>query len=246
MPAERQSPEDVVVSDAGAWAAGSVISGKFEVLRVLGQGAMGVVVAARHLELDEIVAIKFIHPEMHSVPDIVSRFAREAKACARLGSEHIAKVMDVGVAPAIGPYIVMEYLEGQDLGSLLLRKRGALPVHRACEYVMQVCEALALAHAAGIIHRDVKPENLFLTRRGNLDIIKVLDFGISKAPLGGARVRRRAARHRDRVLDGDAAVHVARADPRHARGRSPLGHLVAGRGAVRASDRTDRVRGRDA
>jgi serine/threonine-protein kinase len=173
--------------DAGgveACAVGSVISGKYEVVRVLGQGAMGVVVAARHIELDEIVAIKFIHPDMHSVPDIVSRFAREAKACARLGSEHIAKVLDVGVAPAIGPYIVMEYLEGHDLGSVL-RKRGTLPVHRACEYVMQVCEALALAHAAGIIHRDVKPDNLFLTRRGNLDIVKVLDFGISKAPLAG-------------------------------------------------------------
>ena len=103
MPAERQSLQDVVVSDAGAWATGSVISGKFEVLRVLGQGAMGVVVAARHLELDETVAIKFIRPEAHSVPDIVSRFAREAKACARLGSEHIAKVIDVGVAPGIGP-----------------------------------------------------------------------------------------------------------------------------------------------
>src|SRR6188768_640237 len=170
-----------------ACAAGSVISGKYEVVRVLGQGAMGIVVAARHIELDEIVAIKFIQPVMHSVPDIVSRFAREAKACARLGSEHIAKVLDVGVAPAIGPYIVMEYLDGQDLGTVL-RARGALTVRRACEYVMQACEALALAHAAGIIHRDVKPDNLFLTRRGNLDIIKVLDFGISKAPLTAGRV----------------------------------------------------------
>ncbi len=171
--------------NAGAWTVGSVISDKFEVVRVLGQGAMGVVVAARHIELDETVAIKFIHPELHDVPDIVSRFAREAKACARLGSEHIAKVMDVGVAPAIGPYIVMEYLDGHDLGSVLRKRGGGLPVHRACEYVMQVCEALALAHAAGIIHRDVKPDNLFLTRRGNLDIIKVLDFGISKTPLAG-------------------------------------------------------------
>ena len=165
-------------------AVGSVISGKYEVVRVLGQGAMGVVVAARHIELDEIVAIKFIHPDMHSVPDIVSRFAREAKACARLGSEHIAKVMDVGVTPEIGPYIVMEYLEGQDLGSLL-RERGAQSIRRVCEYVMQACEALALAHAAGIIHRDIKPDNLFLARRGNMDIVKVLDFGISKAPLAG-------------------------------------------------------------
>ena len=165
-------------------AVGSVISSKYEVVRVLGQGAMGVVVAARHIELDEIVAIKFIHPDMHSVPDIVSRFAREAKACARLGSEHIAKVMDVGVTPEIGPYIVMEYLEGQDLGSLL-RERGAQSIRRVCEYVMQACEALALAHAAGIIHRDIKPDNLFLARRGNMDIVKVLDFGISKAPLAG-------------------------------------------------------------
>jgi serine/threonine-protein kinase len=182
MPAERQRQVRPVAPLACA--VGSVISGKYEVVRVLGQGAMGVVVAARHLELDEIVAIKFIHPDMHSVPDIVSRFAREAKACARIGSEHIAKVMDVGVAPEIGPYIVMEYLEGQDLGSLL-RARGALSIRRACEYVMQACEALALAHAAGIIHRDVKPDNLFLIRRGNLDTIKVLDFGISKAPIAG-------------------------------------------------------------
>jgi eukaryotic-like serine/threonine-protein kinase len=181
MPAERQLQ---VRSALAECTVGSVISGRYEVVRVLGQGAMGVVVAARHIELDEIVAIKFIHPDMHSVPDIVSRFAREAKACARLGSEHIAKVTDVGVAPAIGPYIVMEYLEGQDLGSLL-RERGALSIRRACEYVMQACEALALAHAAGIIHRDVKPDNLFLTRRGNMDIVKVLDFGISKAPLAG-------------------------------------------------------------
>jgi serine/threonine-protein kinase len=145
---------------------------------------MGIVLAAQHLELEEPVAIKCIRPEMHGLPDVVSRFAREAKACARLQSEHVAKVLDVGIAPPIGPYMVMEYLEGEDLAAVL-HKGGPLWVRKAAEYVMQVCEALALAHAASITHRDVKPENLFLTRRGNLEIIKVLDFGISKAPPGG-------------------------------------------------------------
>jgi serine/threonine protein kinase len=161
---------------------GTVISGKYRVEHHIGEGAMGVVVAARHLELDELVAIKFIRPEMHALPDVFSRFAREAKASAHLNSEHVAKVLDVGVAPSSGPYMVMEYLEGSNL-AVVLHQGGALSVRRATEYVMQVCEALALAHAASITHRDVKPENLFLTRRGDLEIIKVLDFGISKTQL---------------------------------------------------------------
>jgi eukaryotic-like serine/threonine-protein kinase len=164
---------------------GAVIAGKYRVERVLGEGAMGVVVAARHLELDELVAIKSIRRSMHSVPDVVQRFAREAKACARLQSDHIAKVLDVGVAESIGPYIVMEYLQGKDLARML-RESGPQPVRRAAEYVMQACEALALAHATGITHRDIKPENLFLTRRGELEIIKLLDFGISKTTLVGS------------------------------------------------------------
>ncbi len=161
---------------------GAVIAGKYRVERVIGEGAMGIVLAARHLELDELVAIKCIRPEVHRMPDVLSRFAREAKASAHLGSEHIVRVIDVGVAPPLGPYMVMEYLEGQNLAALL-QQGGPLSVRRASEYVMQVCEALALAHAAGITHRDVKPENLFLTRRGDLDIVKVLDFGISKTAL---------------------------------------------------------------
>jgi serine/threonine-protein kinase len=163
---------------------GSVIAGKYRVERVLGAGAMGIVLAARHLELDELVAIKFIRRAMHTLPDVVGRFAREAKACARLQSDHIAKVLDVGISPSIGPYIVMEYLQGKDLARLL-RESGPQPVRRAAEYIMQACEALALAHATGITHRDIKPENLFLTRRGELEIIKVLDFGISKTTLVG-------------------------------------------------------------
>ncbi|HYQ14514.1 MAG TPA: serine/threonine-protein kinase, partial [Polyangiaceae bacterium] len=171
-------------SSAGGVPIDTMIGNKYRVERVLGEGAMGIVLAARHVELDELVAIKCIRAEVPWSADILARFAREAKAAARLKSEHIAKVTDVGVSAPVGPYMVMEYLEGEDLARVL-RRRGPIPARRAAEYVMQVCEALAAAHAASITHRDVKPANLFLTRSGALDVIKVLDFGVSKAPLRG-------------------------------------------------------------
>jgi eukaryotic-like serine/threonine-protein kinase len=166
------------------YAAGQVLSGRFRVEHVIGIGSMGVVLAARHLELDERVAIKFIRPEMQKLPGVLSRFAREAKAAVSIKSEHVAQVFDVGTAEGIGPYIVMEYLEGRDLGAVL-ELEGRLPIRRAVHYVMQACEALAVAHSGGITHRDIKPENLFLTRQGDLELIKLLDFGISKAALTG-------------------------------------------------------------
>jgi eukaryotic-like serine/threonine-protein kinase len=170
------SPED--------YAVGQVISGRFRVEHVIGIGSMGIVLAARHLELDERVAIKFIRAEMQAVPGVLQRFAREAKAAVTIRSEHVAQVFDVGTADGIGPYIVMEYLEGRDLAQVL-ELEGRLPIRRAVHYIMQACEALAVAHSAGITHRDIKPENLFLTRQGDLERIKLLDFGISKATLTG-------------------------------------------------------------
>ncbi len=170
------SPED--------YAVGQVLSGRFRVEHVIGVGSMGVVLAAKHLELDERVAIKFIRSDMQKLPGVLSRFAREAKAAASIKSEHVAQVFDVGTAEGIGPYIVMEYLEGQDLAAVL-ELEGRLPIRRAVHYVMQACEALAVAHSGGITHRDIKPENLFLTRQGDLELIKLLDFGISKAELTG-------------------------------------------------------------
>jgi serine/threonine protein kinase len=166
------------------YAVGQIISGRFRVEHVIGVGSMGVVLAARHLELDERVAIKFIRPEMQQLPGVLSRFAREAKAAVSIKSEHVAKVFDVGTADGIGPYIVMEYLEGRDLAAVL-ELEGRMPIRRAVHYVMQACEALAVAHSGGITHRDIKPENLFLTRQGDLERIKLLDFGISKAALTG-------------------------------------------------------------
>jgi serine/threonine-protein kinase len=166
------------------YAVGSVLAGKFRIESVIGIGSMGVVLAATHLHIDEKVAIKFIRAEVQKLPGVLSRFAREAKAAVRLKSEHIAQVLDVGVSESIGPYIVMEYLAGQNLAEIL-ESQGPLEIRRAVYYVMQACEALAVAHANGITHRDIKPENLFVTRQGDRELVKLLDFGISKAALTG-------------------------------------------------------------
>ena len=159
---------------------GDILAGKYQVERVLGTGGMGVVVAARHIQLDERVAIKFLLPEAAKKPTIVARFLREGRAASKIKSEHVARVYDVGTLEAGLPYIVMEYLEGSDL-AVIVKQLGPLPVEEAVEHILQACEALAEAHTAGIIHRDLKPGNLFLTTRADgSPAIKVIDFGISK------------------------------------------------------------------
>lgn len=159
-------------------AIGEVLAGKYRIDRVLGQGGMGVVVAATHVHLRQQVAIKFLLKGARG--DVVARFLREARAAARLKSEHVARVLDVGELPNGSPYMVMEYLEGSDLEGVLAQ-RGPLPVDEAVLHVLQACEAIAEAHAAGIVHRDLKPANLFLTRMPDgSGSVKVLDFGISK------------------------------------------------------------------
>ena len=165
------------------FAVGDIVAGKYEVIGLLGSGGMGYVISARHCELGEMVALKFLRPEALAHAELVERFAREARAAAKIRSEHIANVFDVGVLPDGTPFIVMEYLAGKDLADYL-HQEGALPISIAVEYVMQACEALAAAHAHGIIHRDIKPENLFLTQQAQgMSMIKVLDFGISKIAL---------------------------------------------------------------
>jgi serine/threonine-protein kinase len=162
-------------------APGQVLAGKFQVERVLGQGGMGVVVAAHHLVLGQRVAIKYLLPEALVHPEAVERFLREARAAVRLRSENVGRVIDVGRFDDGAPYIVMEYLEGLDLSGYIQRS-GPLPVPQVVDFILQACEAIAEAHALGIIHRDLKPANLFLTHRADgSPLIKVLDFGISKA-----------------------------------------------------------------
>jgi serine/threonine-protein kinase len=165
---------------------GEILAGKYRVERILGVGGMGVVVAAHHVHLDTKVAIKLLLPEMLAQPEAAVRFAREARNAVRITNEHVARVWDVGTLDNGAPYMVMEFLQGADLSSLLAQ-RGQLPIEEAVDFVLQGMEAIAEAHALGIVHRDLKPANLFCIRRpdGRLSI-KVLDFGISKSTLPGA------------------------------------------------------------
>jgi serine/threonine-protein kinase len=164
-------------------AEGEVIAGKYRVEHTLGAGAMGIVVAAWHVELGKRVAVKIIHPEAMGVADAAERFRREARAAANIRSEHAAKVFDVGILPSGQPYMVMEYLEGHDLAHELAT-RERLPIDEAAGYLLQAIEAVAEAHVGGIAHRDLKPANLFLCHRPDGSrFVKVLDFGISK-PIG--------------------------------------------------------------
>jgi eukaryotic-like serine/threonine-protein kinase len=159
---------------------GQTIASRYRVDALLGKGGMGIVVRARHVHLDEVVAIKLLLPEMLTVQGMVTRFLREARAASKIKSQHVVRVTDVDVLESGIPYMVMEYLDGVSLAAVR-RRQGRLEVAEAVRCLLQACEAIAEAHSLGIIHRDLKPANLFLARCGDgTTKLKVLDFGISK------------------------------------------------------------------
>ncbi len=160
-------------------APGDLLGGKYRIKRVLGEGGVGLVVRATHVKLSQDVAIKMLR-DPHAPERVVTRFAREARAAAQLRGEHAVRILDVD-EEAGSPFIVMELLDGEDLDRVV-RTGGPLPVERAAALLLQACEGLAEAHSLGIVHRDIKPANLMLarTRRGD-ELVKILDFGISKA-----------------------------------------------------------------
>lgn len=161
-------------------APGTVLADKYRVDSVLGEGGMGVVVAATDTRLDRKVAIKFLLPEYARHAEAAQRFMREARAAVKIQSEYTARVLDVGSLETGSPYMVMQYLKGCDLAQRL-KDEGPLPVEEAALYVIQASEAIAEAHSYGIVHRDLKPANLFLAEQPDGSRkIKVLDFGISK------------------------------------------------------------------
>jgi serine/threonine-protein kinase len=159
---------------------GDLLLGKYRLERALGEGGMGIVFAAHHDLLGQRVAVKLIRPEFATHAEAAARFLNEARAAARIESDHIARVLDVGTLESGLPYMVLEYLDGSDLAQVL-HERGPLGVADCADYLLQAIEAVASAHALGIIHRDLKPSNLFLARRPDgLSRVKVLDFGIAK------------------------------------------------------------------
>jgi eukaryotic-like serine/threonine-protein kinase len=162
---------------------GDVLLDRYRLESVIGEGGMGLVYCARQLPSDVRVAIKVLSNEALTHPESLPRFIIEARATMQLQSPHVVKVHEVGTLDHIRPFIIMELLEGADLGKLIERRKH-LPIAEAVDYVIQAADAIADAHANGIVHRDLKPSNLFLTSKthagGKSNIIKVLDFGISK------------------------------------------------------------------
>jgi len=160
---------------------GERVAGKYELKRLLGSGSMGAVYEGVHVDIGKRLAIKLIHPEFGDSPEVVGRFRREARAASAVESDYIVQIYDFGRDDALGLYMVIEYLEGEDLEARLTRERW-ISERDAVTIGVQVARGLAKAHAAGIIHRDLKPANVFLTERdedGSI-VAKILDFGISK------------------------------------------------------------------
>ena len=158
---------------------GDLINGKYRLVRLIGDGGMGSVFEARHEYLGTVVALKFLHSELASRPGLVARFLREARLSASIKSDHIARVTDVDQAGDGAAYLVMELLEGQSLRALLDRE-GRLAPKVALDYTLQMLDGLEAAHAIGVVHRDLKPDNVFIVNTPKGPLIKLLDFGIAK------------------------------------------------------------------
>src|SRR5881394_1385143 len=157
---------------------GRVLSERYRILSKLGEGGMGVVYLAEHVVIEKKIALKVLFPDLTRRADLVHRFMQEAKSASRIGHENVIDITDFGQSPEGYVFIAMEYLSGQDLG-MVLKASGPMPWARAQPIVVQIVKALRAAHEKGIVHRDMKPENIFVIPRDDgREFVKVLDFGI--------------------------------------------------------------------
>jgi tRNA A-37 threonylcarbamoyl transferase component Bud32 len=158
---------------------GDVIGGKYRIVRLIGDGGMGSVYEAHHLALETQVALKFLHAELAKKPGLGSRFLQEARVSARIHSVHVTHVTDVDQTPDGSPYLVMELLHGESLQAVMDR-RGKLPVEQAIDFALQILSGLESAHHIGVVHRDLKPDNVFVVPATGGPLLKLIDFGIAK------------------------------------------------------------------
>ncbi|MBW2459650.1 MAG: protein kinase, partial [Deltaproteobacteria bacterium] len=160
---------------------GEIIEGKYRIVKLIGEGGMGAVYEGENTRIKRRVAIKVLHAQVAEKADVVQRFEREAQAAGRIGSEHIVEVLDLGNLPSGERFMVMEFMDGQDLTARIRAKKRLTP-HESVPILHEVLEGLFAAHAAGIFHRDLKPDNIYLlkSKAGRSDFVKILDFGVSK------------------------------------------------------------------
>ena len=158
---------------------GSTLDNRYAIKERIGEGGMGLVYRGVHTGIEKPVAIKVLRDDFSNRSEVVERFRQEAKSASRIGNEHIVDISDFGETPSGQCYFVMEFLEGEDLANVLARE-GTIGMRRAVEIAIQCTEALGAAHSKGIVHRDMKPENVFVTKKHGKDFIKIVDFGIAK------------------------------------------------------------------
>jgi serine/threonine protein kinase len=161
-------------------AAGTIIDGKYELLEFVNSGGWSIVYKAKHLALDQLVAVKILHWHLSNDEEKIKRFAQEAKAASQLNHPSVIRVLDYGFLPSQQPYLVMEYLEGEDL-AVILKREQRIEAEKVIEIFSQICGGLAVSHDKGIVHRDLKPSNIMLVHEKEAPpVVKLVDFGIAK------------------------------------------------------------------